>query len=438
MIALDVQPRVSRIDEPLTIRVTGLAAGQRVTLEAATRDGALLDWRSHAVFAARSDGSVDLTRDEPVEGYQGADATGLLWTLRPADPKTNVFFTKRRATPMKVTITATVESESPVNTEIERTFGSATVQGRPAGGELVGTLYHDGESGRVPAAVILAGSDGGQHDQAAALLASHGYAALALSYFGAEDLPPTLSHVDLAYFDEAIGWLLKQPEVDPARPLTVIGLSRGAELALQIASGDERVGVVVAGSPSSLRQAGLTKSYTDFSQPAWERAGEPLPFVKGSYNFGSFLAFMRSWLFARPMRQRGDFVKALRDKEAVAAATIEVERINGPVLLVCGGDDQLWPSDLYAGQVEQRLRANGHRHEVLLLAFPDAGHFVTFPYGLPSMPPMVTLSPMSRLTIDFGGTAVDNARAAEGSWKQLLEFLARHTAVRTRAGKSPL
>lgn len=435
---LRVGPASSRMDETLSIVVSGAPPGARIILRARTRDGARLDWESNNTFTAGPDGTVDVARDAPTTGYAGADPTGPLWTMLPVDPKQRVFFTKRRATPLRVTVTASVTLDAGGGASrettadeatVERTFGDESVVGRPADGDLVGTLFHHDELRPSPAVILLAGSDGGQLDHAAALLASHGYAVLALSYFGLEDLPPTLAHIDLDYFRRAVTWLLDQPEVDGDARLTVIGLSRGGELALLLGSRDDRIGAVVAAAPSSIRQAGLTKNYTDFSQPAWEDGGQPLPFVKGGrYTFRSFLSFARIWLFARPMRQRRDFERGLADA-AAADAAIEVERIAGPVMLVAGGDDQLWPSDVYSGRIVERLRDSGFTHEVLRLDYPAAGHFVTFPYGIVSLPPMVSMAPMSRLTIDFGGSPVANAEAAADSWQRLLEFLRRHTRV---------
>jgi hypothetical protein len=48
--------------------------------------------------------------------------------------------------------------------------------------------------------ILLGGSDGGVMEGSAAVLASRGYAALALAYFGAPPLPPELIEVPLEYF----------------------------------------------------------------------------------------------------------------------------------------------------------------------------------------------------------------------------------------------
>lgn len=54
---------------------------------------------------------------------------------------------------------------------------------------------------------------GGLVEFRASLLASHGFAVLALAYFGYEDLPEKLQEIDLDYFEEAANFLLAHPKV---------------------------------------------------------------------------------------------------------------------------------------------------------------------------------------------------------------------------------
>lgn len=54
---------------------------------------------------------------------------------------------------------------------------------------------------------------GGLTEFRASLLASHGFAVLAVAYFAYEDLPNLLQEVDLEYFEEAANLLLAHPKV---------------------------------------------------------------------------------------------------------------------------------------------------------------------------------------------------------------------------------
>src|SRR5258708_38276392 len=60
-----------------------------------------------------------------------------------------------------------------------------------------------------PAVLLFGGAEGGLSgylDVAAGLLASHGFPALAIAYFGIQGLPPQLANLRLEYFMGALTW----------------------------------------------------------------------------------------------------------------------------------------------------------------------------------------------------------------------------------------
>src|SRR5436190_8911503 len=133
-------------------------------------------------------------------------------------------------------------------------FAQSDVQLPPG---IVGE-FHAAGPGRRPAMLVLGGSEGGLTSGAAGarLLAAQGYSALGLAYFQAPGLPSTLENIPLEYFMRAIDWLAQQPSVDPRR-IGVLGGSKGAEMALLLASRDRRLKAVVAAAPSSVVWAGV-------------------------------------------------------------------------------------------------------------------------------------------------------------------------------------
>lgn len=70
--------------------------------------------------------------------------------------------------------------------------------------------------GPFPAVIDLFGGAGGLIEFRAGLLASRGFAVLALAFFAYEDLPRTLTQLDLEYFEEAANLLLRHPKVSAA------------------------------------------------------------------------------------------------------------------------------------------------------------------------------------------------------------------------------
>ena len=226
---------------------------------------------------------------------------------------------------------------------------------------LVGTLFTPAGRGRHPAMIVFGGSEGGKTvpELQAAYLASHGYTTLALAYFGSAGVPAELSLIPLEYFATAIDWLGHQPTVNPHR-IGVRGGSRGGELALLLGSRYPQLKAIVASAPSNVVWGGLP----NIGQSAWSENGRPVPFLIPKLD-GSKPPF--DW-----------WVDAL-DTPQAAVAAIPVERINGPVLLLNGADDQLWPSPEMTDRIMARLRAHRHPYADQHLEFVGNGHILTLP-----------------------------------------------------------
>src|SRR5579862_6718114 len=104
----------------------------------------------------------------------------------------------------------------------------------------------------------------------------------------------------------------------------------------------------------------------------------------------------------------------------VANASIEVERIAGPVMLVSGEADAMWPSAPLADMALDRLQREGHPYADVHLKYPNAGHSIRPPY----IPTTVTsmLHPVDGALYALGGTPEGNARAIADSWRKMLSF----------------
>ena len=231
---------------------------------------------------------------------------------------------------------------------------------------LLAKFYPGTGAGRRPAVLVIGASEGGigkAVDTEAQALAEAGLAVLAVSYFRSPGQPHALEDIPLEGFAKAIDWLARQPEVDPAR-IGIVGGSKGAEAALLVASRDRRIRAVAAGMPSSVIQGGF--DWDDFSSnsSSWVAGGKPLPFLP----------------FARYDWRKGGstdqiYIAGLANLARHPNAIIAAERIAGPILLLCGEKDSLWPLCLMARQVEARILAKGEP-PVTLLAYPDAGRGV--------------------------------------------------------------
>ena len=416
--AITVAPNPALSDRFVHIRLLGFTPGQRVRLRAEMADDAGQRWRSWAEFEANKAGAVHVLSAAPLSGsYSGADGMGLFWSMARADDGVPATFARTTTNPLTITFTAEADGREVATTQHTRlgmAAGVRRVEARERG--LVGTLFLPPDHGRHPGVIVLGGSSGGIREPLAALLASHGCAALALAYFGAEGLPPQLADIPLEYFATALDWMAARPEVSGDR-CALLGTSRGAELALLLGATFPQVGAVIAYAPS-----GVLWGAVGASGPAWTYRGEPLPVVPDRVP-----PELDAAISARePLSAAEWYLHNLEDETALEPATIAVERIAGPVLLISGEDDQMWPSTLMAECIMRRLAEHRFAWPYRHLHYPNAGHLIG-----PLWQPTTVNSrrhPTVGVTFAYGGAPAGQAHANADSWEYVLEWLGVHMA----------
>lgn len=264
---------------------------------------------------------------------------------------------------------------------------------------------------------MLGGSDGGLREESARILAREGYAALALAYFGVEPLTEELVEIPLEYFARAIAWLKEQPVVDNER-IAILGNSKGGELALLLgAIYANDLKEVIAYAPSGVVWQGISsRRKARIPRSSWTLEGMPIPFVHFARPGLKEMIGFAGFAFGRAISLRSVYAKALWNEKAVVDAEIPVERIQGPVLLISGGDDEMWPSTEMAETVMNRLAKYNHPYPYEHLAYEEAGHMITVPGAAPNV------TEMGRFKL--GGNERANDEARTDSWKKVLDFLA--------------
>jgi hypothetical protein len=121
--AIVVSPSNALVDEPLSIRLTGLPPGQPVTLRARMHDHLDRPWASAAVFRAGPTGAVDVTTAAPETGsYSGVDAMGLFWSMQPEPGSLEGPFALTTLAPLTATLTADVDGAPVATASVERRF----------------------------------------------------------------------------------------------------------------------------------------------------------------------------------------------------------------------------------------------------------------------------------------------------------------------------
>jgi acetyl esterase/lipase len=414
---IKVEPVTQLFGIPASIKVVNLKAGESVTIRAHSKDGLGVDWKSMATYTANKVGVVDLEKHSPVSGdYTGVDPLGLLWSMKPVALKNNRVRPYHFENLDAIVIQLHVETSSgkSATVEIKRFFQlpSTELLCTPIEHEeLEGILYHPSDKGPHPCIILLGGSGGGQEEWWAKVMASNGFAALTLAYFNYENLPSELMEIPLEYFQKAITWLQSQKAIDSER-IAIMGGSKGGELALLLGATYSEIKAVVACVPSGVVWQGISQQKFGSS---WSLNGKGLDYVQWHFSMEDLQKFQSG----QPVSLLKTYSLEEIDVDVLEKATIPVEKINGPILLVSGTDDQMWPSSLFSDLVMKRLEKYNHSYERIHLRYEGAGHLVFLPMFMTSG---------NRMTLPFmfGGTAKADAHSSVDFWSKMLSFLHKH------------
>jgi dienelactone hydrolase len=430
-IRLYVAPCRAALDAELQIQVLGLRPGAPVTISAETVDAAGQTWRAHASFSADSEGRADVRRHAPLPGssYQDADPMGLIWSMEPhGSPDPALAGDSLAPVPLRLLARADGGQQASADVtrllvpdELERTEVTA--------GGLAGVLYHPAGQGPWPGVMQLGGAEGDLHEDDAALLAAHGFAVLALAYYGLPGLPQTLRNVPLEYFGRALDYLGGHQQVAAGR-LAVVGVSKGGEAALLIGSmypAAVRAVVSVVGSglqTQGISQGVLTGSLLEIlgtPVACWTYQGRALPYLPNVVT-----PRMVAAVAAGIPVSLGWAAPDLSSAEQVAAAAIPVERIAGPVLLISGADDQTY-GPAFQDAAAQRLGRLGHRYAWKHTVHAGAGHLIA---AAPHRPTTRSVFPGPGVPFQYGGTPAADAAARVATWREILAFIGAASTAR--------
>jgi dienelactone hydrolase len=415
------------VGRQLQISVSGLPPGTEQTLITRRVVSDFMGGKrlveAQATFRSDANGRIDLASAVPLAGsYQEADVQGLFWSARavaappPADlGDDQVEFDVRQGERELTRARLTLHRSDPA------------LQWQPVPGLPGAALASLPGGHKLPAIIALGGSEGGSVAVrgVAARLASQGYAVLAFPYYSPSGwgpsgpmpaelpaLPSSFIDIPVDRLEQARGWLLQQPGVDGTR-IALYGVSKGAEFALIAASRMPWVSAVVAVVPSDVVWEGWGMGVAPGQRSSYSWQGNALPFVPYRGIESEFAGF-----------QTGAEVRLRRPHDggradhpaAVEPARIRVEDIAGPVLVIGGGDDQVWDSGGMASAIAARRAAAGRPTEALI--YPQAGHAI----GGPGWSPTTghNAGPMK-----LGGQPDADARAAADAWPKTLAFLRR-------------
>jgi len=234
-------------------------------------------------------------------------------------------------------------------------------------------FYFDKNAKCQKAVIVFGGSEGGKSwskddaEKNRMRFLNEGYAVLSLGYFAAEGLPVCLQSIPMEYFNTAVNWVLKQRGIDK-RGVAVIGMSKGGEASLLLASLNPKVKAVVALVPSSNVFQGLGMDM----KSSWSYRDKDVPYAPFIMNDVHIEAL-------RKMNEEGifEFVQVYKDAIADPAidkmSAIKVEKSKANILLVSGKNDVMWDSEGMCKKIMQRLDAKKYKRFYDHISY-DTGH----------------------------------------------------------------
>lgn len=278
------------------------------------------------------------------------------------------------------------------------------------------TLFSKDDIENRPAIVLIGGGEWGHYWGQE--FAKANYVGLSVPYYRQEGLPELLQEIPLEYFEKAISWLSKQAEVN-SNKIIVMGASRNAELALLIASHyPEIVHGAIAYSPSSVSWSNTVLPFnSDAVKPSFTFENKPVPFIPMAKLKGGESDTIETLPY---------WTEALLDSHAVHEASIQVENIGGPILLLSGLEDEVWPSAMMGDMIEQRLKESHFNFDFENIQYENAGHLIS---GNPHISPSIRSGTMMIDGHDyhfyFGGTEEGDRAAQQSASASVFHFLSK-------------
>lgn len=391
-------------DKLVQVKVEGLAPHKQVQLRSKLVDDRGVVFKAAALYKADETGQVDVCRAPSLGGsYTGVEPMGLFWAMAPETPNSKLL-KKNVLSPSLVEIEALSEESGEVlaSETNERGYMTEGMKRIPVNeGRIRGVLFVPPGKGPFPGIVDMYTFGGRLTEPRASLLANKGFVVMALAYMGYEDLPKKPKKLDLEYFEEAVTYLRKRPEVK-GPGIGIISMSHSGGLALSMSSFLSGISATVCINACTANTV-LPLHYKDLVLP-------PLPPVIENVKFTD------SGLV--------DIQNALPDPslEKNRSSLIPIERASCHFLFAVSEDDHNWNSGFFAEQAAATLRSHG-KESFKVVTYPKAGHFLEVPH-MPYCPS--GFHGAVGTNVVFGGEPKAHAEAQLDLWERVQEFFKSH------------
>ena len=253
--------------------------------------------------------------------------------------------------------------------------------------------------------ICFGGSEGSPNFENAKILAKEGYETFALFMFGMKNQKQTLRKIPLEQFEDVINYINKN--IKDNKPISVLGVSKGAECALNLASKYPEIDNLILISPSSYNFAGL--DFKDYGSSWRTYKGKDLPYIdikKSSFN-SSLKNIIVPSIIKGPISYKETYNSAIEKDSTSKEKLIQVKDIKANILMIVGEDDMMWDSLAMANKIKEQ------NHNAKIYSYKGAGHIFAGNGVLN----------LGKIIISTGGTAESNDKAKSESRKIIDDFL---------------
>lgn len=254
--------------------------------------------------------------------------------------------------------------------------------------------------------ICYGGSEGSPNFEEAKRLAKGGYETLAVFMFGMKDQPATLSKIPLEQFDDVLRYVHCKVG---SGPITLLGTSKGAEYALNLAVKYPEISNLVLIAPSAFNFAG-----TDLERygSSWTWKGEELPYI--DLKNVSFLKVLKNILLPsmlkKPISYKAIYDQAIANDPMRDEKSIPAHDTKANLILLVGEDDRMWNSAKMAQIIKSQ------REDAVICSYKYAGHLFAGDGVID----------LAGKKVRTGGSTQDNRAAYTKSIKEIDDFLRSH------------
>ncbi len=211
--------------------------------------------------------------------------------------------------------------------------------------------------------ISFGGSEGGMIDPLANYLSSDGYEVVAITYFGQKGQPENVERIPVEIYKEIIYFIKKYCQNSDT--ITIVGISRGAELGLLMSTYYDSIDNLVLIAPS-----GYVNGSTFLNKSsAWRYGGKDIDYLNGKINAISRLNVAINRILNKPYEQLILMNSKVKNSTNLEEARIKVENSNVKILIFYGGDDRFIDAKSASKTIEKYAQ-----NDIIIKGYENAGH----------------------------------------------------------------